>query len=318
MVDEGGNLLREVGDGALHLSDELQESRHHTESDGAAAYAHHAPEEGGGVSAHKTEDHGSAGHDAVFETGDRLVLHVFLQQPQPGHHPVGPDQGQHDDALLEVFLHQLLDLRLLAADALGLPAQLAEKHTRAHDGGDHQDDEHPNQVRRHKHQIDGCGDQLQDGHEHRRHTGAEQFRDDADILFETVDRIPAAVRFESGPAAAQHALEDAPAQVVAGTHRIVALPGRGGHGADQLEQHHPQQDADMHRERGVDHAGGDVHEALADPHEAQRRGDAHDADQHAEEIPPPDGTGHGAQAAEDLPERDHSCCRYVGSAVILR
>ena len=61
----------------------------------------------------------------------------------------------------------------------------------------------------------------------------------------------------------------------------------------------------MQGERGIGITGGDVDQALADPHEGQRRGNADDADEHADEDPPPDGTGHGAQAPEDLAEGNH-------------
>ena len=317
-VDESGDLPGQFDDRALDLADQLQEGGHHAVGHDAVADADHAPEEGGGVAAHEAEVHEGAGHGVVAQAEDGLVIDVALQPAQAVHDALRADQGQDDDAFLEALLHQLLDLRVLLADPFGEPAERPEEQAGPQDGGDHQDHQDPEQVGGHQQQVHRSGDELHQGDDHVGEAGAQQVGDHAHVLFEPVDGIAAAEALAAAPGAAEHGGEGLGAQVVAGLDEVVALPGRSAHRADQLQQHDAEEDADVQPEGCVADARGDVHQAFANPDESERCGDPHQPDDDAEQRPPAGRTRHGAQAPEDLPDRNHSASRPALRQVSVR
>ena len=55
--NEGGHLASELGNGALHLAHQLQESRHHAVSDGAVKDTYNAPNEGCSMAGLEPQEH---------------------------------------------------------------------------------------------------------------------------------------------------------------------------------------------------------------------------------------------------------------------
>ena len=227
--------------------------------------------------------------------------------------------------MLQALLHRLLEFALAGADGRGQLPNGPEKQfgteNRRHDQGQ----QHPEQHRLQGHQIDRCGDQLQQGDNQARNAAAQQFRQHADILFQAVDGVAGEVALAAAPAAPEHVGEAVAAQIVLRAHLHVAGPPAIGDARQQLQQENADEPGNRHPERGVGLMGRNVHEQLADRHEAERRGDTHRPEQYGQCGAPADGGGlHPMQAlqagaevlhqASAIPASTHACATFRASA----
>ena len=197
----------------------------------------------------------------------------------------------------------LLKFALAGAYASHQGTYLPEKHLGPEYGGEHEDEQHPEQIRGEGHQIGRGRRQLQESDHDSGQAGDQQVGHDSHVLFQTVDRISGKKALAPVPAAAHHLRESVHAQAVAGFDLTVGIPPVHEQHHAQLQHKHSRKQPYTGSQRIVRHLRGYVHEMLARPDKGKGHCDPHCSQEHADKHPPPDRDGHSPECLRTSAER---------------
>jgi len=274
------------------------------------ADAQDSPEEGRGMAGLEAEEHETAGNGIVVQAFAGIVLHIGLIPPEFVQHPLHGGERQDQHPMLQALLHELLKVALPGADGRLQAPQLLEKQLGAEYGKRHEDNQQPQQIRGHGHEIGRCRQQLQRRYHHARHPGSQQLRHHPDIFFQTVHRIARQELFPSIPPAFQHMREEPFPEGILGLHLVVTVPPACKEIDPDLHQQDTGKKADGRAQCSIHGTCCHVHQPLAHGDKAQRSGNSHHTGGDAHQHPPPDRPGGAPEELQAGADVFHGLCFF--------